>query len=29
MQAYRDEEGVNIFKSQLDWFLKKRKINAR
>ena len=20
MQAYRDEEGVNIFKSQLDWF---------
>ena len=30
MQAYRDEEGVNIFKSQLDWFLKKReKINTR
>lgn len=30
MQAYRDEEGVNIFKNQLDWFLKKReKINAR
>ena len=30
MQAYRDEEGVNIFKNQLDWFLKKKeKINAR
>ena len=27
LQAYRDEEGVNIFKKQLDWFLKKRKNN--